>query len=58
MRDYCKGQAYYCMKLYVFLQKNLDYINRNIKQYREKEPYWFQVGTALVYLDSSINTIL
>ncbi|XP_022694153.1 putative phospholipase B-like 2 isoform X1 [Varroa jacobsoni] len=50
MRDYCKGQTYYCIKLYVFLQKNLDYINRNIKQYREKEPYWFQTELALIQL--------
>ncbi|KFM83543.1 putative phospholipase B-like 2, partial [Stegodyphus mimosarum] len=40
--DYCKGEESYCKRLASFLQKNLDFINSNVKTRRQYNVYWHQ----------------
>ncbi|KAG8181375.1 hypothetical protein JTE90_008843 [Oedothorax gibbosus] len=48
--DYCTGEEEFCEDLKKFLQKNLDFINDNIKAKRASDIYWHQIALTLEQL--------
>lgn len=48
--DYCDGEAEYCDRLALFLQKNLDFMIENINLRRNYDVYWHQIALTLEQL--------
>ncbi|KAF8778477.1 putative phospholipase B-like 2 like protein [Argiope bruennichi] len=48
--DYCTNDEAFCHRLQDFLQKNLDFINKNIEAKRNYDSYWHHVALTLEQL--------
>ena len=53
LAEYCSNETEYCGQLALFLERNQQYMSKNINQYAD-DPFWYQVRLRKIQQASCI----